>query len=112
MPDELPRVWYCGLLPGWGNCIWQTCDDASMVDFCRLRYIAQIVAGPRGEGLIKVPLGAAKGAECTIRADKILAFAPASDEARDNAMNAYGLKTIIAASPADLDKAPKLVLHK
>ena len=110
MPDDRAWSWYCGVLAGWGDCIWQAADYDRDAAFSILRYVVKIVATPRGEGVVKVPFGAEKGADVTIRADKIITVAQADEGASDTAMQAYGLKTLVSATAADLDKAPRLKL--
>lgn len=109
MSDDCAWKWFVGILQGWGDCIFQASPDiAARCEYVTLRHVVRIVTGPRGEGLVKVPFGCDKHADVVMRLDKIIAHAPADQSAIDNAMNAYGLKTIIAAGAADLDKAPKL----
>jgi hypothetical protein len=97
-------------LQGWGDCIFQVDTNSLDQQYAALRYIVRIIAGPRGEGVVKVPFGAVKGAEVRMLKDKIISNALANDEAKDTALSAYGMKTIISATPADIDKAPKLSL--
>jgi hypothetical protein len=113
MPDDRTWTWYVGILQGWGDCIWQgeTAGDG-FEGTLHLRYIARVLMTQKGPQLMRVPFGCAKGADVTIHRDKIVACAAAAQDAIDGAMECYGMKTIIAASAGDLDKAPKLTLVK
>jgi hypothetical protein len=110
MPDDRTWTWYVGVLQGWGDCIWQTLDNQKGQPVATLRYITRVLMGPKGIQMMRVPFGCDKGAEVEMHRDKLIAVAPASQDAIDGALECYGMKTIIAASAADLNKAPKLHL--
>jgi hypothetical protein len=106
MPDDRQWTWYAGILAGYGECIWQQ----TVHEQTTLRYISRILHSPRGPSLMAVPFGAAKGAEVHTDGTKILMYAAAEESAVHQALELHGVQNIIRATPADIDKAPKLRL--
>jgi hypothetical protein len=109
MSDDRTWTWYCGILAGYGECIWQQLVS----EHTTLRYIAKILRGPQGERLMRLPFGADKHAETMYsNRDSIVFYAPADKHASDEVLALYDLNKIISASAADIGKAPKLSLVK
>jgi hypothetical protein len=113
MSDERTWTWYVGCIAGLGDVIFQADNNHLYeIGYCKARYMCRVIIGPQGTKLMRIPFGCDKGAEAGLLRDKLLYFAPASQDAIDGAMECYGMKAIIAASAGDLGKAPKLTLVK